>query len=243
MRYFKLTQVDAKTGVSVNRETSKEGPKFPDISGLNVLLQDNINSCFYYATADKKAKPDPENQCWELTLAEFADAIKACLDRTIGETIDALYREERDMRRVHLVGKYDDTASIAGIYKYEQAKALLDGAPAGPDIAAEASVRGVTPLELAARIVQHHESFRAKETLIAGLRGKQLDRINGFQFNAADPWGSWQEFMKTEVIGTREEQAFENGEAVTKQVDIVARYYGAELGARFDVAEKARAGN
>lgn len=237
MKYFKLTQVDSVTGISVNRETSKEGPKFPDIPGLNVLLQDNINSCFYYATVDETAEPDPENQCWELTLAEFAAAIKVCLDKELGLAKEAVYEEERGLRRVYLVGKYDDTASVAGIYKYEQAKALLaDPTASAPDIAAEATVRGVTPAVLAARVVQHHESFRAKEALIAGLRGKQLDKMNAFQFNAADPWGSWQEFMRTEVIGTREQQVFENGQMVTKQVDVTVRYYGPELGSRYEMA-------
>ena len=225
------------TGISVNRETSKEGPKFPDIPGLNVLLQDGINSCFYYATVGQTAEPNPENQCWELTLAEFADSIKVCLDKELGLAKEAVYEEERGLRRVHLVGKYDDTASVAGIYKYEQAKALLaDPTASAPDIVAEATVRGVTPAELAARIVQNHESFRVKEALIAGLRGKQLDRMNAFQFDATDPWGSWQEFMKLEVIGTREEQVFESGEMVTKDIDVTARYYGPELGVRYTMA-------
>ena len=225
------------TGVSVNRETSKEGPKFPDIPGLNVLMQDNINSCFYYATVSEEAEPDPENQCWELTMAEFADAIKVCLDKELGLAKEAVYEEEKGLRRVQLVGKYDDTASVAGIYKYEQAKALLaDPTASAPDIAAEAAVRGVTPAVLAARIVQHHESFRAKEALIAGLRGKQLDRMNAFQFDATDPWESWLEFMRLEVIGTRGEKVFENGEVVTKDVDVTARYYGPELGVRYTMA-------
>jgi hypothetical protein len=238
MRYFKFTQVDSVTGISVNRETSKEGPKNPDLDGLQILMQDNINSCFWYGTVSSKAQPNPENQCWELTLAEFADAVKANLDREVDRAKEALFEEERGLRRVYLQGKYDDTASIAGIYKYEQAKAYLAGDPGvKPVLETEASIRGVTVQVLAERIVANHESFRTKEAIIAGLRGKQLDRINGFQFNAADPWGSWQEFFKLETVGTRTEKAFENGQMVDKEVPLQVRHYGPELGTRYQVIE------
>jgi hypothetical protein len=238
MRYFKLTQVDSITGISVNRETSKEGPRFSDLPGLNVLLQDNINSCFFYATVGQAAQPDPENQCWELTLQEFAAAIKINLDREIDRAREQLFEEERGLRRVYLQGKYDDTASIAGIYKYEQAKAYLAGDPGvKPVLETEASIRGVAVQVLAEKIVANHESFRNKEAIIAGLRGKQLDRINNFQFDAADPWGSWQEFFKLETIGTRTEQVFENGQMVDEEVPIQVRHYGPELGARYQVIE------
>jgi hypothetical protein len=238
MRYFKFTQIDSKTGISVNRETSKEGPKNPDLDGLEVLLQDNINACFFYGTVSSKAKPNPENQCWELTDEEFAEAIKNCLNKEIETTKEKLFEEERGLRRVYLQGKYDDTASIAGIYKYEQAMAYLAGDPGvKPVLETEASIRGVTVQVLAERIVANHESFRNKEAIIAGLRGKQLDRINGFQFDAADPWGSWQEFSKLETIGTRTEKTFEDGDATEKEVPISVRYYGYELGARYQVIE------
>jgi hypothetical protein len=238
MRYFKFTQIDSVTGISVNRETSREGPKNPDIDGLQILMQDGINSCFFYGTVSSNAVPDPENQCWELTPQEFADAVKANLDREIDRAREQLFEEERGLRRVYLQGKYDDTASIAGIYKYDQAKAYLaDNTTPAPALEAEASVRGVTVQVLAQRVVANHESFRTKEATIAGLRGKQLDRINGFQFEEADPWGSWQEFFKLETIGTRTEQAFENGQMVEKEVPIQVRHYGPELGARYQVIE------
>jgi hypothetical protein len=238
MRYFKFTQVDSVTGISVNRETSKEGPKNPDIDGLQILMQDGINSCFFYGTVSSKAVPNPENQCWELTLQEFADTVKANLDREVDRAREQLFEEERGLRRVYLQGKYDDTASIAGIYKYDQAKAYLAGDPGSYQVLqTEANVRGVTLQVLAERIVANHESFRNKEAIIAGLRGKQLDRINGFQFDEADPWGSWQEFFKLETIGTRTEQVFENGQMVNEEVPIQVRHYGPELGARYQVIE------
>jgi hypothetical protein len=238
MRYFKFTQVDSITGISVNRETSKEGPKNPDIDGLQILMQDGINSCFFYGTVSSSAVPNPENQCWELTLQEFADAVKANLDREVDRAREQLFEEERGLRRVYLQGKYDDTASIAGIYKYDQAKAYLAGNPGSYQVLqTEANVRGVTLQVLAERIVANHESFRNKEAIIAGLRGKQLDRINGFQFDEADPWGSWQEFFKLETIGTRTEQMFENGQMVDEEVPIQVRHYGPELGARYQVIE------
>jgi hypothetical protein len=238
MRYFKFTQIDSVTGISVNRETSREGPKNPDIDGLQILMQDGINSCFFYGTVSSTAEPNPENQCWELTPQEFADAVKANLDREVDRAREQLFEEERSLRRVYLQGKYDDTASIAGIYKYDQAKAYLaDSTKPAPALEAEAAVRGVTAQALAERIVANHESFRNKEAIIAGLRGKQLDRINAFQFDEADPWGSWQEFFKLETVGTRTEKRFRDGGTVDEDVPIHVRHYGPELSTRYQMIE------
>ena len=83
-------------------------------------------------------------------------------------------------------GKYDDTATSSGIYKYNEAiKFLADGTPS-LDITTEASVREVTETEIAEKIVVNHEAFRVKEAKIAGLRGKILDRLDAYTFDATD---------------------------------------------------------
>lgn len=238
MKYFKFTQVDAATGISVNQETPKEGPRNPDVTGLEVLFQDQINTCFFYGqSSSTRAKANPENQCYQITLAELAEAVSINIAHLNERNKIAVYEEEKALRRTHLVGKYDETAAVAGIYKYEQAKAYLaDPTAAAPALDAEALHRGTTTAALAQRIVDRHEEFRAKEAKIAGLRGKQLDRMEAFTFDAADPIASWTEFNKVETIGTQKRQVFEDGQTVEKDVPIEARYYGPELGARYAAA-------
>jgi hypothetical protein len=234
MKYFKFTQIDPTTGISINRQTPKEGPRDPDIKGLQVLFRDNIEPHLHFGTADDDATDDPDNQCWIITSEEFAVYVRRYIEHEIWHAKPKLYEEENALRRAHLVGKYDDTATVAGVYKYEQAKAVLTGRSISTTaVKDEATFRGVDPAVLAQRIVERHEEFRAKESKIAGIRGKQLDRLESFTVDDADPWASFQEFHKLEEVGTREEQVFENGERVTKQVPVTVRYYGIELGARY----------
>lgn len=226
MKYVKFTQVDAKTGISANMQTPKEGATNPYIKGLNILFQDNRIKEFFYGTADDDAVDNPDNQCWFITYEEFAEIVKDNLYHLIELNKQLLYNEEIQLRRQLLVGKYDDTASIAGIYKYDQAKKLLnDSTYFAPEIEQEATYRNIDKNELALKIVEHHESFRYKEAKIAGIRGKQLDRLNNFVFDYSDAWSNWEEFHKMEKIGEYENK------------DVMVRYYGFELMERYNRLE------
>ena len=146
---------------------------------------------------------------------------------------DSIYEEEYNFRQ-SIFSKYHDTASTAGIYKYEQAKALVaDATAAAPDVRAEATARGVAPAVMASRIITNHEDFRAKEAKIAGIRGKIFDRVSAYVFNLEDAGGSHAEFLTEEVVGTRTENVFEDGNAVEKVIDVKVRKYQLSLGARF----------
>ena len=226
MKIFKFRQVDAKTGISVAIERPKEGPTNPALPGL-VEIFDEYNY-YKYAHVDDSAVADPENFIFEITEAELTADVQGKVNDTLAYWKDLGYKNEKELRQL-VFGKYDDTATSSGIYKYNEAvKFLADGTPS-LDISTEASVRGVTETEIAERIVTNHEAFRVKEAKIAGLRGKILDRLDVYAFDDTDPLGSWDELVKRmEVIGQREP-----GPDPNEDLDVKVGYYYPELALRW----------
>lgn len=200
MKIFKFLSVDAKTGISVEIERPIEGPAKPNLPGMGEVF---YFGGWMYATVGNTAQANPENYIFEVTQEDFDDAIAAEFANFKASRIDDAYKEEKDIR-AGLFGKYDDSAAVAGVYKYEQAKALLaDPTADAPEVIEEANARGVDAAVIAQRIVNNHEAFRSTEAKLAGLRGKIVDRLNGLTFDAADALGSWKELTeRKEVIGT-----------------------------------------
>jgi hypothetical protein len=185
------------------------------------------------AKVGNTAKANPDNHIFELTLTEYAEELNQHVMNILNKEKDSIYTEEYSFRE-SIFSKYHDTASIAGVYKYQQAKELIENndAPA-PEVRAEAAARDIDVLVLAARIIDNHESFRNKEAKIAGIRGKIWDRLQSFEFDLENPDVSYTEFLSSEVIGTRTENGFENGEMVEKEVDVTVNKYVLALGTRF----------
>ena len=232
MKIFKFRQVDAKTGISVAIEKPREGPTLPTLPGMNEIFDFNY---FFYAEVDNSATPDPENFIFEITEEELIADVEAKTNQYLEMyKIDA-YKEEIQLRN-QVFGKYHDTATSSGIYKYEEAKKFLaDGTPSA-NITTEATVRGVTETEIAQRIVTNHETFRTKEARIAGLRGKIFDRLNAYVFDATDALGSWKELVeRTEVIGQRESRGMGGQQ---EDLDIKVGYYTPSLSIRWEYLNK-----
>jgi len=235
MKYFKFTMIDAKTGISINRQTPVEGPIMPPIHGLEVLFQDTAISEFWYGrSGSEQAVDDPENQTWEISLAEFSEIIAITIQRSINRIRDDLYTAEKQARDT-ILGKYHATASLAGIYKHDQAVAYLnDPSVMGSELVVEADVRGVSVHDLALRIKSHHETFRLQEATIAGIRGMLLDRLNDYAYNgSADPWAAYQDYLRPEQVGTRSQMVFENGVMIEKQMPVTVPYHGYDIVTRF----------
>ena len=235
MKYFKFTQISSDTGISWAIAQPVSGPSWPDIPGLenSNSIQLAHNSIYYLAQVSDEAVANPNNHMFELTPEEYAQELKTHVMHQLNREKDNIYKEENDFRS-SVFSKYHETASIAGIYKYNQAKELLENNQAtAADVRAEATARGVDVTVMANRIVQNHESFRDKEAKIAGLRGKILDRIEAFVFDLENPQTSYNEFMTQETVGTREVQEMENGEMMNKTVDVNVRKYKLDLGTRF----------
>jgi hypothetical protein len=228
MKIFKFRQVDAKTGISVAIEKPREGPTNPTLPGLTEIF-DTYNN-YKYAHVDDSAVADPENFIFEITEEELTADVQGKVNDYLAAWKTQVYQNEKDLRQ-QLFGKYDDTATSSGIYKYQEAlKFLADGTPS-LDITTEAEVRGVTETEIAERIVENHEAFRVKEAKIAGLRGKITDRLNAYEFDATDALGSWKELVeRQEVVGQREPG---NATGVQEDLDVKVGYYSPELALRW----------
>jgi hypothetical protein len=235
MKYFKFAQISADTGISWVIEQPISGPSYPPLPGLNVTVQLMQDRRFYLGTVDDSAVADPANYIFELTPAEYAEELKPHVEAFRQERLDRIYPEEKEFRQ-SVFGKYDDTASIAGIYKYQEAIELLaDPTAPAPEVRNEAAVRGVDPIVMAERIVANHEAFRDKESKIAGIRGMVYDRLTNFVFdlNAAD--ASYAEFFSQEKIGERTENRMnpETGVMEDTVVDVMVGKYVLAIGARF----------
>jgi len=234
MKYFKFAQISQETGISWAIEQPISGPSFPEIEGLNgaVIIQLRYNPIYYIAEVDDLAKANPENHIFEITLEEYAQELKDYVMDSLNEEKDSIYTREYEFRK-KIFSKYHDTASIAGIYKYQQAKELIENnAAAASEVRAEATARGVDVITLAQRIIENQESFKAKETKIAGIRGKILDRLETFNFDLNEPKASYDEFFSTEVIGTRTGNMFD-GELNGKEIEVKVRKYVLNIDTRF----------
>ena len=235
MKYFKFAQISQDTGISWAIAQPVSGPSWPEITGLNIStsIQLSHNPIYYIAQVDNAAVANPDNHIFELTTAEYAEELKQHVMYQLNKEKDSIYQEEYNFRQ-SIFSKYHDTASTAGIYKYDQAKALVaDATAAAPDVRAEATARGVAPAVMASRIITNHEDFRAKEAKIAGIRGKIFDRVSAYEFNLEDAGGSYTEFLTQDVVGTSTERVFEDGEMVERVVDVKVRKYELGLGTRF----------
>jgi len=233
MKYFKFTQIDAVTGISWAIKQPISGPSWPSIPGLQDFTTLSHSPIYHVAIVDDAAEADPDNHFFELTAQEYAQELKNHVTHRLNEEKNSIYQQENDFRN-SIFNKYHDTASIAGIYKYEQAKELIaDNTAAAPDVRAEATARGVSAVVMANRIIENHESFREKEAKIAGIRGKILDRIEAFEFDLENPAASLAEFNTEEVIGTRTEQRFVEGEMQDVEVDVKVPKYSLVLSQRF----------
>lgn len=181
-KYFKFHQVDCETGISVEIEPSVNGPTHPQIEGRKVIF---VSDDVFYATVSDSAEENPDNYIFEISADEFKSELEKEISKIRNAYIENLYGNEKSLRE-QLLGNYHNTATIAGVYKYEEAKNLLDNGVNSSIIDIEASIRGITSEEMAQRIVDNHNKFREIDAKISGLRGKLLDRVNSFVLDETD---------------------------------------------------------
>jgi hypothetical protein len=177
---------------------------------------------------------NPDNHFFVLTFEEYANELQAHVMVQINNEKNSLYNQENEFRN-SIFTPYHDTATVAGIYKYEQAKAFIaDSNATATEVRAEATARGVDVTTMANRIIQNHENFRTKEAKIAGIRGKIQDRLNAFTFDLTDPEASLTEYNSQEVIATVTRNVLEDGEMVERDVDVTTHKYSLALPARYE---------
>lgn len=236
MKYFKFAKISADTGISWAIEQPISGPSWPDLPGLDLskAIQLATNPTYYVASVGNAARSDSDNHIFHITSEQYAKEIQEHVLHNLNREKDSVYEAEYLFRN-STFNKYHDTASIAGIYKYEQAKSLVADVDAdAPVIRIEAASRGIDPVAMANRIIENHDSFRNKEAKISGIRGKILDRLNAYEFDLTDPEGSYEEFMSEEVIGMRTIPEYQRAIGEPTEVEVKVRKYQISLQSRFD---------
>lgn len=235
MKYFKFTQISAESGISWMIEQPLSGPSLPFtiLPGLTNISQLAFDPAYYVGEADDSAQANPDNFIFEINAEERAELLKNHIDHIKYHRLQNIYDEENELRKGNF-NKYDSTATVAGIYKYEEAKALVaDNSAAAPSIRQEAILRNVTPLVLAQRIITNHEEFRTKEAKIAGIRGLIFDRLTNYTFDLQNPDTSMQEFFSTEKIGEITLKEIEDGVLIDKVKDVIVGKYELAIAYRY----------
>lgn len=235
MKYFKFTQISEETGISWRISQPLSGPSLPFtlLPGLTNIIDLAHERGMYIGEADDTAQANPENYIFEITTEQRSEELKKHVEHIIQERLDNIYLEENELRKF-IFEKYDDSASIAGIYKYEEAKLLIeDNTAPAPHIRAEATIRNINPVVLAQRIIVNHEDFRSKEAKIAGIRGLIQDRLNTYSFNLQDPDASVAEFLSLEKVGEVEEEEYVDGQITMVKKDVMINKYFLDISTRF----------
>ena len=159
MKYLKYTKIDSVTGISANIQTPRNGETDPNISGLEVVFQDANITEFWYATVNDDAIDNPNNQCWLISLQEFATALSSTIEKLKSIKLKELGDNDKRIRD-ELLGVYHITALLAGTYKYDQARMQVAGMGDPNDMLhLEASIRGIDPTLLANRIIDKYEKY------------------------------------------------------------------------------------
>lgn len=235
MKYFKFAPISEESGISWIIEQPLSGPSLPIklLPGLRDTFQLAQDSAYYIGTVDDTALSNPNNYIFEITAEERAQYLKDHVNTIRIRRLENIYKEEKELRK-DIFNIYDESAIIAGIYKYEEAKAfVVDNTVPAPALREEALLRNIDPLVLAQRIISNHEKFRSDEARIAGIRGLLLDRLNNFSFDLQAPDDSLQEFGQIEKIGERPIKIIQDGEMVDSTEDVVVGKYDTQFFLRF----------
>lgn len=233
MKYVKFQPVDSETGISVLIETPKEGPVLPKIPGLDNLAL-SYNCQWYYGTASDDFVAVPDNHIYELTKEQYIEELTEKIELLKTDLVRKLYEEEKYLRETKL-GPYHDTATTAGVQKYNEAKKYLDSGIASEFLTTEATLRSISLEEMCQKIVERYEIFRKIDSKISGIRGKILDRVNSFNVDQNDPWTSHEEWEHKEEILV--ERRIPLGSFTVQPTEVgtpeVIKYYSANLSLRY----------
>jgi hypothetical protein len=198
MKYVKFKMVDSVTGISVYKQDSANGPVLPNLGDIYNLFT-SFDMYWYYGEVNDDAPFDPENFIFELTFEEYKNEIAYLISSLQSAGIDNAYEQEKKLR-LDIFGKYHESATIAGIQKYQEAVDFLDGKEASSTLQIESAARGVDILTLSQKIVNNHDKFRETDAKLSGLRGMIVDRIKSFSFDPENPYQSLLRYNDTESV-------------------------------------------
>lgn len=198
MKYVKFKMVDSVTGISIDKQDSANGITLPNLGVIYDLCQ-SFDMQWYYAVVDDDAPFDPENRIFEITFEEYSYEIGRVISDLQNSAIEKAYEQEKEIRK-ETFSRYHESATTAGIQKYQEALDLLSGGTASESLQTEATARGVSVSDLAQKIVDNHNKFRETDAKLSGLRGKIVDRIKSFVYDPTKPYQSFLEYSETEYV-------------------------------------------
>jgi len=198
MKYAKFKMVDSETGISIDKQDSLNGISLPNLGTFYELCQ-SFDGQWYYAKVDDDTPFDIENRIFELTFEEYSYEIGRVITDLQEQAIKDAYDQERRLRD-ELFGTYHESATTAGIQKYQESVEFLNTGTTSTTLQIESDSRGIDITVLAQKIVNNHNKFRETDAKLSGLRGKIVDRIKAFVFDAENPYQSFIEYSSNEYI-------------------------------------------
>jgi len=198
MKYVKFKMVDSITGISIDKQDSENGHSLPNLGTIYDLCQ-SFDMQWYYARVDDDAPFDPENRIYEITFEEYSYEIGRIISDLQGKAIEDAYEQEKEIRK-EIFSRYHESATTAGIQKYQEALDCLAGGEASKTIQIEATAREVSTSVLSQKIVNNHNKFRETDAKLSGLRGKIVDRIKSFVYDSENPYQSFLSYTQTEFV-------------------------------------------
>lgn len=198
MKYVKFRMVDSQTGISVFRKESVNGQCLPRLGDIYDLFTD-FGCDWYYAKCEDTVEFNEENDICEITESEYIDAIGEVIETEREDNIKRAYEEEKTLR-TELFGHYHESATIAGVQKYQEALEFLNTGTVSDNLRIESETRSVSVEILANKIVDNHNKFRLTDSKLSGLRGMIVDRNKSFVFDRSDPYESFMTWRETELV-------------------------------------------
>jgi hypothetical protein len=201
IKYFKLTQIDQKSGFSSLLYPPIE-PSFPDLPNLNVFHNEGY---WYYATAGSTAKADPDNNILEIPKDQFYEDLTLLINSKKNDYLRLIDVDFLDISE-KIKKEHPELHTITGLERYQEALNYKNENIESATLIEESTVSKKPIEDLVDDIISDYNEFKQKETKLITLKTKLYTRINTFSIDSSvdklvDSFLSW--FSKNEFVGNR----------------------------------------
>jgi hypothetical protein len=199
IKYFKLTQIDKKSGFSSLLYPPIE-PCFPDFPNLNVFHNEGY---WYYATAGPESIGDPNNNIIEFSKNDFYDDLTLLINSKKNDYLNLINSDFIEISE-RIKKEHPELHTITGIERYQEALNFKNNNVESESLIAEATNSEKSLMNLVDEIIADYAEFKLKETKLITLKTKLSTRINNFSIDSSDKklvnsFLSW--FTKKEFVG------------------------------------------
>jgi hypothetical protein len=201
IKYFKLTQIDKRSGFSSLLYPPIE-PTFPDLPDLKVFHNEGY---WYYATAGSKAVADPDNNILEIPKDQFYEDLTLLIESKKNEYLNLINTDFLDISE-KIKKEHPELHTITGLERYQEALKFKNENIESATLIEESKVSKKSIDDLVDDIIADYNEFKQKETKLITLKTKLHERLNTFSIDPSadklvDSFLSW--FSKKEFVGNR----------------------------------------